>query len=337
MGFRINTRRIKIFPGITMNLSKTGTSFSFGPRGLKYTVGPKGVRSSFGIPGTGVYYTTSKKWNSSQQSVQKGKQQSVQQMGLLQKLFLSDEEKAFFEGINLLSQNQKDAAYQIFIKHAETADCSFMAGYLAMGYADFASAERFFVQCRSKLDKLGTIATKLQNRCEFLLEITKYIDCPIHLDKKGLFLALAESYQHQKMESSALSLLRKLNDEIPEDKIVILSLMEISAVSNISTTGELTDLLIKTKFMENNEPVDTNILYYRAYISYKLGLRDPAIEQLTKLLQKRKGIPIDLLLDIRYLRGRIYEELGNLKKSKADYQVVYANDPNYKDVSTRLH
>jgi len=335
MGFRINTRRIKIFPGITMNLSKTGPSFSFGPRGLKYTIGPKGTRTSFGIPGTGVYYTTSKKWNSSQQAPQKG-QQPVQQSGLLQKLFFSDEEKAFFEGINLLSQNQKDAAYQIFKKHAETADCSFMAGYLAMGYADFASAERFFVQCRSKLDKLGAIATKLQDQCEFLLEVTKYIDCPIHLDKKGLFLSLAESYQHQKMESAALSLLIKLNDEISEDKVVILSLMEISAISNIRTTGELTELLLKTKFMENNEPIDTNILYYRAYISYKLGLKDPAIEQLTKLLQKRKNRPNDLLLDIRYLRGRIYDELSNLKKSKADYQTIYAHDPNFKDVSTRL-
>jgi tetratricopeptide (TPR) repeat protein len=183
---------------------------------------------------------------------------------------------------------------------------------------------------------LGGIATKLQGQYEFLLEVTKYIECPLHLDKKGLFLALAESYQHQKKECVALSLLIKLNDEIPEDKIVILSLLEISAVSNISTTAELTELLIKTKNFENNEPIDTNILYYRAYISYKLGLKDPAIEQLTKLLQKRKHRPDDLLLDIRYLRGRIYGELGNLKKSKDDYQTIYAHDPNFKDISTRL-
>ena len=38
MGFRF-WRRIKIAPGVTLNLSKSGGSLSFGPRGAKFTVG----------------------------------------------------------------------------------------------------------------------------------------------------------------------------------------------------------------------------------------------------------------------------------------------------------
>ena len=56
-------KRIKILPGVTLNLGKGGISFSFGPRGAKTTVSKKGVKHSVGIPGTGVRYETKrKKW-----------------------------------------------------------------------------------------------------------------------------------------------------------------------------------------------------------------------------------------------------------------------------------
>jgi len=57
MGFRF-WRRIKIAPGVTLNLSKSGGSLSFGPRGAKFTVGSRGKRATVGIPGTGLFYTT---------------------------------------------------------------------------------------------------------------------------------------------------------------------------------------------------------------------------------------------------------------------------------------
>ena len=55
MGLRF-FRRMKILPGMYINLGKRGASLSFGPRGAKINVGRTGVRSSVGIPGTGVRY-----------------------------------------------------------------------------------------------------------------------------------------------------------------------------------------------------------------------------------------------------------------------------------------
>ena len=55
MGFRFY-RRIKIAPGISLNLGKRGASVSVGPRGAKMTFGPNGTRTSVGIPGTGIRY-----------------------------------------------------------------------------------------------------------------------------------------------------------------------------------------------------------------------------------------------------------------------------------------
>ncbi len=61
MGFRF-FRRKKLFPGVMLNISRSGPSVSLGPRGAKFTVGPKGTRKTVGIPGTGFFYTAAEKY-----------------------------------------------------------------------------------------------------------------------------------------------------------------------------------------------------------------------------------------------------------------------------------
>jgi hypothetical protein len=56
MAFRF-WRRIRLFPGVSLNLSKSGASLSLGPRGAKYTIGPRGSRATLDLPGTGLLYT----------------------------------------------------------------------------------------------------------------------------------------------------------------------------------------------------------------------------------------------------------------------------------------
>jgi hypothetical protein len=51
-------RRVKLLPGLTLNLSKSGPSLSMGVRGAHVTVGRHGVRRTVGIPGTGLFYTS---------------------------------------------------------------------------------------------------------------------------------------------------------------------------------------------------------------------------------------------------------------------------------------
>ncbi|MCE9663260.1 DUF4236 domain-containing protein [Halomonas sp. M5N1S17] len=49
-------RRIRIAPGISLNLSKSGIGASIGPRGAKVSVGRRGVYANVGLPGTGLAY-----------------------------------------------------------------------------------------------------------------------------------------------------------------------------------------------------------------------------------------------------------------------------------------
>src|SRR5690349_19236589 len=57
MGFRFY-RRVHLFPGVSMNVSRSGPSLTVGRRGVHLTVGPRGVTRTVGLPGTGLYYTS---------------------------------------------------------------------------------------------------------------------------------------------------------------------------------------------------------------------------------------------------------------------------------------
>lgn len=55
MAFRFQ-RRIRLAPGVRLNLSKRGLGLSVGPRGASLSMGPSGVHGHAGVPGTGLAY-----------------------------------------------------------------------------------------------------------------------------------------------------------------------------------------------------------------------------------------------------------------------------------------
>ena len=56
MGLRFQ-KRIRLFPGVRLNVSKSGVSTSIGRRGAWLTFGRRGTRATVGLPRSGVYYT----------------------------------------------------------------------------------------------------------------------------------------------------------------------------------------------------------------------------------------------------------------------------------------
>jgi len=57
MGFRFR-RSVKLFPGVRMNVGLRGASLSVGGRGATMNLSRRGVRNTFGIPGTGISWTS---------------------------------------------------------------------------------------------------------------------------------------------------------------------------------------------------------------------------------------------------------------------------------------
>ncbi|PTV95679.1 uncharacterized protein DUF4236 [Rhodobacter aestuarii] len=53
MALRFN-KRVKIAPGIKLNVSRSGLSTTVGPKGASVNIGKKGTYLNTGLPGTGL-------------------------------------------------------------------------------------------------------------------------------------------------------------------------------------------------------------------------------------------------------------------------------------------
>ncbi len=117
MGFRF-WRRLKIAPGVTLNLGKSGGSLSFGPRGAKFTVGSRGKRATVGIPGTGLFYTTTlpswrsggrKNMSSVAPALPSVRAEDRLTLGFFKRLVTPDDEEALVDGWELVLGNEDKA------------------------------------------------------------------------------------------------------------------------------------------------------------------------------------------------------------------------------------
>lgn len=338
MGFRF-FRRVKIAPGLTLNLSKSGPSFSFGPRGMKYTVGPRGTRKTFGIPGTGVHYTTTSGWGKKQSAPSQAAVAAAPpslDLGFFGNIFTPTDEKDLVAGLKQYLSGKTDDAYLTFRGNASLVDSVFMAGFLALGKDSFQEAEAAFLKCQGPVSELGKAIRKYLQGFRLSLQITEYIDAPIDVDQRGLALSLAEAYQKQGKFADAIASITPTWDNDSSDVVACLSLCELVVKNPAATQADLNDIIRMTASVENDEPIHTNILYLRGAAMYRLQLADAAIQQLSAALRRKADRPDALFYQIRYLRGRIYEQQGQTARARKDYELVYAGDPGFKDVGKRL-
>ena len=72
MGFRLR-KTVGLLPGLRLNISKQGGSFSLGRKGLSVNIGRQGVRTTVGLPGSGLSYSTYKKYENDNEAPQASK------------------------------------------------------------------------------------------------------------------------------------------------------------------------------------------------------------------------------------------------------------------------
>ena len=339
MGFRF-FRRVNILPGLTLNLSKSGPSFSFGPRGLKYTVGPRGTRKTFGIPGTGLYYTTASGWGKKQGGASPTSTPtappSCLDLGFFRNIATPPAERELVAGLKQYLSGMTDDAFSTFRVGAGLVDSVFMYGFLALGKDLFIEAEAAFLRCRGAASDLGKAIHKYIQGFQLSLQVTDYIDAPIDVDGRGLALAMAEAYQRQGKYGEAIREVSALWNSNPSDPVVCLSLCDLVVANPSANKPDLDDIVRMTASVENDEPIHANILYLRGAAMFRMQMADAAIQQLTAALRRKAGRPEGLLRQTRYLRGRSYEQQGKLARAKKDYELVYAEAPAFKDVGKRM-
>jgi len=341
MSFRF-WRRVKILPGVTLNLSKTGGSLSFGPRGAKVTIGPHGKRTTMGIPGTGLFYTKtygSKGKGNRGETTEAPLRPTVSAedkltLGFFKRLVTPKEEEALIDGLRELSLGNEENAYKKLKKATHLVDGAFMAGYLALKNNKLKEAEEFFSSARDNYKSLGRYFSKYGVTATMSLAITNEYTAHLNPSIRGVLLALTEVYQRLGNRDKAITSLKRLRRLEPDNIVVKLSLAEVLVEGEDSKSFQTVVKL--TQDIENSSSLNTALLLYKARALRGLGLLDAVRDELTPLLRRKKNRPDDLLLTIRYERALVYEALGQKTRARKDLEKIYSETPDYEDVAKRL-
>ena len=341
MGFRF-WRRIKILPGVTLNLSKTGASVSLGPRGAKFTVGPSGARATAGISGTGLFYTKKlgqpKRRGSAGAGGRSRAKPNVDDSldpGFIERMFLDDEAEALIDGCRAIFQGDTEQALE-HLSRSEDPDACFLEAALCIKTGDFERALLRLDAASRSPAALGKSLARSGISVELSLPITDEISAQVQPDERGLLLARVEALQLAGRSAAAVPVLEALRGLEPDDVVIKLSLAEL-LMEDLSAAAESARRALElTEGVANDSPVCTALLLYRARALNRLGLHEAARTTCTTALRRRKNREPELLNTVRYERALAYEGLGQARRSRADFERIFAAAANFMDVAEKL-
>ena len=337
MSFRF-WRRMRLAPGVTLNLSKSMTSLSFGPPGAKYTISPNGNRMTAGLTGTGLFYTVHDRKRAGRNGAAPApavQQRDRLKLGFFQGLMTPADERRFIDGIRALNDGDQDAALAALEDAGDLADAAWMAGMIRLRREEFDRAEVHFQHALDMLNDLGTLFAEYEIAAQASLPITKDIFAHVFPRERGTRLALVEIAQLVGRPSDAMAHLERLMELDPTDPVVLVSFAEL-ALDTPDDRALMDRVVHATVQVENETPVDTAILLYRARALAALSMPDAAIDVFTLANRRSKDRPDGLLHQIRYDRAVLYEQVGRKAQARREFERLYAADPNYEDVAERL-
>ncbi|WP_439570119.1 DUF4236 domain-containing protein [Roseovarius mucosus] len=337
MAFRF-WRRVRLAPGVTLNLSKSNASLSLGPRGAKYTISPRGNRATAGLPGTGLFYTVhdrNRAGRGGSAPAPSVPQRDRLKLGFFQRLMTPVEEKRFIDGIRALNEGDQDAALAGLEEARDLPDAAWMAGMIRLRREELDHAKAHFEHALDRLGDLGALFGKYEIAAQASLPITSDIFAHIFPRERGTRLALVEIAQLQGRHADAMAHVERLLQIDATDPVVLLSFAELAL--DTPDDRALMDRVVRaTVHVENETPVDTAILLYRGRALAALGMPDAAIDVFTLANRRRKNRPEGLLHQIRYERAMLYDQVGQRARARSEFERIYAADPGFEDVSSLL-
>ncbi|GIX46106.1 MAG: hypothetical protein KatS3mg131_0317 [Candidatus Tectimicrobiota bacterium] len=331
MAFRF-WRRLRIAPGVTLNLSKSGASLSFGPRGAKLTFGPRGTRATLGLPGTGLFYTTTlsrrQKRTTTAPPAPTVRPQDRLTLGFFKRLVTPDDEEALVDGCRELVLGNEAKALEHLRQAAHLADGAYLAGFLALKQERLEEAARYLEAAAAQHRQLGHYFSKYGIAATLSLPITDELWAHVGPDLRGVLLGLVEVYQRQGRWQEALACLERLRQLEPDDVVVALSLAEVLLAARPGDReGPCQAVVRLAEGSENATPVHTALLLYKARALRELGLLEAARQTLSAALRRKQGRSAELLRALRYERALLYEALGQRQRARRELEAALRRGP----------
>jgi tetratricopeptide (TPR) repeat protein len=162
------------------------------------------------------------------------------------------------------------------------------------------------------------------------IRVTPSVVAESPMNSLGATLLLAELYQSQNRMAEAIGVLEEI-EELSRDPVLKLSLCELYALEGV--WDGVVDRAQNT-LVEDDITLETAILYGRA-LQEKV-LHQAAIQVLTDALRRKRGRSKELLCEATYWRAISYEAVGKGSQANKEFQKVYAQAPDLRDVAKRV-
>ena len=356
MSYRL-FRRVRIAPGLTVNLSKSGPSLSIGGRGAHVTMGgARGRRTTVGLPGTGLYWTSVHRQANARRSAAQpsppgqvavpvpvgapvsGTPRAHQKLTLsfFRRLVTSAEEQAFVDGLRAMVEGDQVVALAHLRAATHLPDGAFVAGCLALQVGALEEATTDLEAAVGASAGLGRTFDRYGIQVTLVLHVTEEISVSLEPNLESALLALVEAYQRLERTDDALNRLRRLQTLVPADPIVRLSMAELLVHRKPVDRASLAEAAKLGEDVSNDSAIHAAIRLHRATALRGLDLPDAAVALLSETLRRTADRPAQLLHALRYERALAYDAAGQPKRARLDLERLYAEAPNYEDVAVRL-
>jgi tetratricopeptide (TPR) repeat protein len=336
MGFRFY-RSIGLGKFLRLNISKSGIGFSVGISGLRVSKGPGGTYFTVDLPGSGLSYR--KRLNSSARAsrpkaeAKNGAEPPAEERSS-PGFFAPQQEKELVKGLEDYEGGRLDEALAHFLAAAPNEPGAAILAATLLAERNDGSEFRAIELLEKVVQSDDEFPTPLMEKylasTEIDIHITPHVTVTVPVDGLAATLLLVELYQSTRRVREAIALLEEVV-ELSNQPVLILSLCELYA------SREIWEGIIDRA--QGVEPVDdvtveTAIYYGRAM--QEKELHDAAISVFSKALSKKKDRNPELLREAAYWRAISYQEQGKNSQARKEFEILYAEDPNFRDVSQRL-
>jgi tetratricopeptide (TPR) repeat protein len=337
MGFRLQ-RRISLGKFIQLNISKSGVGVSAGVPGLRISRGPSGTFFTAGLPGTGLSYrkkigsksTNTSKAKAKEEAAAQTESDEVPQPGF----FAAGHEKALARGLEAYYDDKTNEALEYFLEAGSSEPGATILAAAILAEEDDSRIHQGIELLEEVIQGEDEFPTPLMEKylaeTDVEIQITPNVTAVVPVDGLAATLLLVELYQKQRRVREAIALLEEV-EELAQEPTLTLSLCELYA------TRELWDNIIERASQiesEDDISLETAIFYGRAL--QEKGLDEAALSVFTKALRRTKDRNPALLTEARYWRAISYQTQGKHQRANSEFQKVYAENPDFRDVAARL-
>lgn len=343
-------KRIKILPGVYINLSKSGVSLTLGPKGLKYNIGAKGQYVTASLPGTGVYMR--EKIGGSPRSITGDTAGSVDSpVKSLPVMGVSTPKpvRTFHEGCQAYFDEEYDTAlacFELLTKSGDyQPDALLMAGLSAYFLEKPEQAIEYLLACMEKSggdqpvpgQPASLISQYVNEEILFTVPITRFVSAQLPYSLVlAPFLTIELIQIHGEIDN-AIEIARNFQENLSGDNRRLMQLSLAELYYNADRHDDLEQFIIdQVGELENVDNIAVEMMFYWAAMLTKQERYEAAKDVYTRALRKTKDRDPDLLKALQYARADMFTRWGKQAEAKKYYEKLYAADPSFADVSKRL-